>query len=522
MAYEGWIKAEKSGEALKAQRIALIVAAALMIGLCVRFFGIGSRALWLDEAYSAWFSGRGWAELWLETPLYETHPPTYYSVLKLWRGIAGDSAGALRGFSALAGLAAIPVTAFAARDLGALSAARRPLLLVLGAAALMALSPRLVTIAQDARPYALLLLGYAAGLAFWLRLTRSFRSGGDGTIGNWAGLGVATAAVLWLHGLGILFAAALLGALLLTAAPSAAPARWRRLVVTVALTGLAYLPCLMMMAGRTADWTNGWLGWDPAAFPGAMLDLYGLLYLDEPVTPVAARIVFALLLAVGLRAIWRGGDRPMATALGLLLLFPPLAAAAVSQAGIPIFLPRTLVPVLAPAYLIAAFAIAQLPRERMIAASGAVALLFAANLGQTLARPSLEAWDEAAAILKRNMKPGDVIWAYPNDVKLPLERALGAASAITPIPAPYPSLTAPGYRRSGSPAVVTIDASMARRWAAGQAVPQGRTVWLVTMGAVLSDPDGKVAQQLSSGRTVAASRSWGSLKLQRLDPQPKR
>jgi hypothetical protein len=120
------------------------------------------------------------------------------------------------------------------------------------------------------------------------------------------------------------------------------------------------------------------------------------------------------------------------------------------------------------------------------------------------------------------MKPGDVIWAYPNDVKLPLERALGAASAITPIPAPYPALTAPGYRRSGSPAVVTIDASMALRWAAGQAVPQGRTVWLVTMGAVLSDPDGKVAQQLSSGRTVESSRSWGSLKLQRLDPQPKR
>ena len=43
------------------------------------------RPLWLDEAYSAWFSAQSWHVLWTDVPTYETHPPFYYSLLKLWR-----------------------------------------------------------------------------------------------------------------------------------------------------------------------------------------------------------------------------------------------------------------------------------------------------------------------------------------------------------------------------------------------------------------------------------------------------
>jgi hypothetical protein len=281
------------------------------------------------------------------------------------------------------------------------------------------------------------------------------------------GLGSGTALVLWLHGLGILFAAALLGALLLTAAPGASPARWRRLAATVVLVALSYIPCLAMMMGRSGDWGTGWLEWDPARFPGALLDLFGLHRLEESVTPFAARVLMAALLFLGLRTLWRSGDRPLAWALGLLLLFPPFAAALISQAGFPLFLPRTLVAVLVPAYLIAAFALAQLPLKQLTLAAGALGPLFAANLVQVLVRPSLEGWNEAANVLKREMKPGDVIWAYPNDVALPLERALGGSSPIQPIPAAYPALKAEGSRRLGSPAVVT---SIANRRDDGQRI----------------------------------------------------
>ena len=59
-----------------------------LLALGVRLIGLGMRPMWLDEAYSAWFSSRGWSELWSQVPTYEPHPPFYYSLLKLWRVVA--------------------------------------------------------------------------------------------------------------------------------------------------------------------------------------------------------------------------------------------------------------------------------------------------------------------------------------------------------------------------------------------------------------------------------------------------
>jgi predicted membrane-bound mannosyltransferase len=75
-----------------------VAAAAVLLALAVRLNGIALRPLWLDEAYSAWFSTRSWDYLWTAVPTYEPHPPFYYSLLKLWRGLAGGGAVALRSF----------------------------------------------------------------------------------------------------------------------------------------------------------------------------------------------------------------------------------------------------------------------------------------------------------------------------------------------------------------------------------------------------------------------------------------
>jgi len=497
-----------------------IVVAAVAVGAAIRFCDIGSRALWLDESYSAWFSELGWHALWFESPRYETHPPFYYSLLKLWRSVVGDDAAALRGLSALAGLAAIPIAAFAASTAARLTGSRRPLLFVGIACALFACSPRLMIIAQDARPYALLLTSYALALVFWLRLTLSFRSGEhpEGRIGDWAGLGAATALTLWLHFLGILYAGALFGALLLTSWSGATRARWTRLAVVSASVLLSYLPCLLMLLGRSSDWNSGWVVWDPSRLPGALLDLYGLYRLDEPVTPIAARILFALLIAVGLRQLWRGGERQLAAGLASLILLPPLAAAMLSAVGHPVFVPRTLVAVLAPAYLVAAYALT-LPGRFALTLGSGVALIFMANLGQALARPSLEAWDEVAATLRREMRPGDVIWVYPNDTALPLGRSLGSPDRLVPLPSAFPALRAAGRRPAGSPAVVAVDGPAARAFAATNQPRPGATVWLVVRATGLFDPDAKVAKTLAEGRRPGRVRRWGEIELHPLHPR---
>ena len=67
-----------------------IVAGLVLVAVFVRWIGITHRELWLDEAYSAWFSDRSWIDLWTRVPTYEPHPPLYYSLLKLWKGLWGS------------------------------------------------------------------------------------------------------------------------------------------------------------------------------------------------------------------------------------------------------------------------------------------------------------------------------------------------------------------------------------------------------------------------------------------------
>ena len=98
------------------------------VALLVRSMGLGTRPLWLDEAYSAWFSSRDWTYLWTVVPTYETHPPFYYSLLKLWRALFGGTAVELRVPSLLFGTLTVPVVVMASAELERLNPTKRPLL----------------------------------------------------------------------------------------------------------------------------------------------------------------------------------------------------------------------------------------------------------------------------------------------------------------------------------------------------------------------------------------------------------
>ena len=63
----------------------------ILIATALRTLTLPDRPLWLDETYSAWFASRSLVELWTEVPLYETHPPLYYTLLKGWISLFGSS-----------------------------------------------------------------------------------------------------------------------------------------------------------------------------------------------------------------------------------------------------------------------------------------------------------------------------------------------------------------------------------------------------------------------------------------------
>lgn len=488
-----------------------VAVALVVLAVAIRLAGLGARPLWLDEAYSAWFSSRGWRELWTVVPTYEPHPPFYYSLLKLWRGLFGGSAVALRSFSVLLSLLTVPIVMAAAAELERRDKPQKAGLRAGLAGLLAACSPMLLLLDQEARPYPLMIFAYAVATLGLLRLLRQLGGGGPGRWTSWLLLAGGTELLLWSHGLGILYALCLAAAL--------APAWLQRIgdrqcrlrgAASASAIALLYLPCFGMMLSRAGDWGSGWLSWRP----DMLLQLIGVYAIPWEAMTVASALAALLMVLLAKRAIeaaveargWNA-DR----ALMLLWWGPPLIAATVSIVAMPIFLPRTLAATLVPAYLAYASAIARSPsRHERFAFTAALAIILPVTALQVALRPPVEDWASVAAYLARNVGPGDQVWLYPNDSALPL-RAAGfrASGEVRGVPGDYPAVGFKGPIRAGSPAVVSLTPEQAGRLASSPALARAPAVWVVSRQAMLFDPDDDLPKALSAVRRAGPAQDWG-------------
>jgi hypothetical protein len=486
-----------------------LVGGLMIAAIALRVLGGIGRPLWLDEAYSAWFSARSWHVLWTEVPTYETHPPFYYSLLKLWRAIAGDGALELRSFSWLFAVAVIPVVVAAANEIERQRPSGQSFLRMGLAACLTAVSPMLVLMGAEARPYPLLIFAYALAMLGALRLLREFRDG-PGDIGSWLILVAGTELGLWAHGLGVIYAACLALAVL--------PAWLRRLersriirgAVAATVILLLYLPCLIMIARRAGDWGTGWLSWDP----GMALQLLGLYTVPVEVLTISSAVAALIMVLIAKRAVEHGlKDKGWTADRALLLLWwgPPLAAILISSLVMPVFLPRTLTPTLIPAYLALAGAVARSvsARERFVLSAALTITLLPAAV-QVALRPAMEPWDDVSTYLRSHVERGDQVWLYPNDSELPL-RSAGSQLPMRGIPGDYPATTFKGPIRAGSPAVVSLTARQADEVASDPKIRQVRTIWLVTRQSGIFDPAGDVPRALSRSRNPGVEQRWEAI-----------
>ena len=75
---------------LLSSRSAIALLLIIATGAFLRFFAIGFKTVWLDEAFSIWvanhgiFEGAGWLIK------IDQHPPLYYSLLSVWQWIFDD------------------------------------------------------------------------------------------------------------------------------------------------------------------------------------------------------------------------------------------------------------------------------------------------------------------------------------------------------------------------------------------------------------------------------------------------
>lgn len=491
---------------------ARLTVALTLAALGLRLLHLGSRPLWLDEAFSAWFSDQSFHYLWHVLPTYEPHPPLYYSLLRLWRLLVGPNYLAMRSLSVVLGALTVPIVTAIIAEQERQRPTGRPLLRVFVGGFLAACSPMLIVVGQEARPYPLLTMAYSLSILCLLIIIRQFREGGPGTWFSWTLLAASAVVTSWSHALGIFYVAAIAGSLFphWVSAPLCRK-RIGRGTVAASFFLVMYLPCLVMMSGRAHDWSANWLQWEPALFVPQLLSLYTVPVEALSIASAIAAIAMALLLKRGVASTWRSAGWNCERLMLLLWLGPPLLAGLISAIFEPVFLARTLTGTLVPAYLMIAGAIAREKDQRelrLIVAGLSITLLPAAVSMST--RPAGERWDLLSSYLSRNVRPSDQIWLYPADSALPLG-AVGSEmpAVIRPIPEPFPTLHFNGPIRAGWHGVVSVTRAQAQTFANDPTLRAVPAIWLVTRQSRIFDPANDLPNALAEVRRAGPVQQWG-------------
>jgi len=374
--------------------VLIVVAAATL-----RFWNLGQRSLWIDEAYS-WFQASGsLAEVFTRTAS-DNYPPLHNLVLWAVSGVFGNSEAALRAPSAIFATLNVVAVFLLGRQLAGPVAG-------LFAALLLALSPIEIEQAHQVRMYAMFSL--AATLHLWAMLgfleqpsmRRAWLCAVTGTV------------VLYSHLYGsFLFAAAAATlAAILFARDRPARGALARLVATQSVAAFIFLPWLVVLAGRAMTVVDGqfWIPLPDAEF---------LLENTLRVIPAAAAILILLTLAVWIALQPRRREGGAGILLVLSAILGPLAIAlALSFAVKPILVDRYMIFAGPLAFALGAAALVRLPVPRLLQAAAVLAvagfMLLPARAAVSFDPPWFSDWRSLVAGQKGMMREGDSTVVFP-------------------------------------------------------------------------------------------------------------
>ena len=484
-----------------------------LIGIALRLHTVG-RSLWLDETYSAWFSSVPLHELWHAVPLYETHPPMYYTLLKGWTALFGASETGMRSLSVLASMATVMLLACAGRILRAGPTGDRVALL---AALLLALNRGHIEYAQQARPYALETLTATLAILFSVLLVRALgaQAGRQFTwrplLPGMLGLGVAAGLTLWMHNTGILICFGLWVALLVSILLFV-PGKRALQALAVGVPGvialLIWSPFIPMFITQNTTVT-GMSFWIVTNW---MDPLFALALASGGKFPL---ILVALLAPLGWLQLWRV-DRANALNLAIALLLPLAFVVVYSYLRTPVFIDR-LFAWMAPSVmaLTALGVITGLRQPAWRGVAAALVLALCAGSSYFYYKVPYKDWPAMVDYIARRAQPGDLVIASASEAAVPLQYYLRRQASFPEVlymPAAFPAL---GMKHRtyisnlGAPAIVAADADVVRA-----ALQQHRRVWLIQVRPDLYDKQAVIRNAILSSRKLTDSPVKGSTSME--------
>jgi mannosyltransferase len=382
----------------------------------VGLYRLGSKSLWLDEAYALALARHSWADMW-SISWGPQGPPTmllYQLLQHPWLAL-GSSEAAFRSLSVVFAVATVPPFYLLAKRLFGSGAAAASILL-------LALNAFFVQYAQEARAYSLVLFLVVVSSTLLLRaIDRP-------TSGRWLAYVLSAVLALYSH----YFAALIILAHFVSLLARRPAVPKRVMVVVFGSIAVAAVPLLVAVKANP-----GALGWVPqltVAYARYVLETLIGSTGDHPLLlPAAYVAVCAGGIAVALvRRQWRWEWLFAAS----LVLVPIVVALVVSLVK-PVFVARYLIVAL-PGLILLAVAAFSLVRPRWLAIAGvlALAILSANNLRGWYTGMPKEDWRDAVQYVAVHAQPGDAMIVYPNYCRLPVDYYIErqpAAATIQPL-----------------------------------------------------------------------------------------
>jgi len=427
-----WLRPIKSVETA----LTLIV----FLALAVRLLLLTTQSGWQDEGYTLAAVHRPFAAVLAQATQFDVHPPLYYALLHVWMRLVGYGLVQGRLLSVICGVGAVPVTYAIGRMLFGRTTG-------LCAALLLAVSPIATWYADEMRMYALVGLAMLVTLAFLVHGLQYSPAphGATGPHAHVAQESRRSRAREWWPWLAYAFAAvcafyidysaiymlvgAAVGSLLWVARDVPLRGRW---LVAHALAALLALPLLPDFLYQTAQ-NLAQTAWIPApttqSVETTLLDLLSQYTGPRPLLEALGLILCALVLIAAVLD-WRAHtSRRTYLFMAVVASAPVAIPLLIGAAGVvshPIFLTRTAMGALYGLLVLAARGLVRPWSTRLYVRPALIALvaLLAINVSSLRAAYATtinEDWRGAAAYLRGQSLPGDVLIFDPSYVQLPFD-----------------------------------------------------------------------------------------------------
>lgn len=529
-----------------------------VIGGALRVLGLGSKGLWLDEAFSIWLAHHSVGELLQWVVRIDQHPPLYYLLLQPWLALNGDSPYLARLLSVLLGAATIPVVYLIGKRLSGS-------VMGLAAAVFLAVSPFNVFFAQETRMYALLTFNAAVAIYALVRLLTDPRAtqpiGGQfrAYLAAWRTTGpvaadrefsyrdlarnqrgwwgwfdrhhraplhtvetdlawvmfvVFSAATLLTHNTAVFLALAVnvcvLGLMLLQRAkpPAGQPgfhapsmSNWIKAQAGILLVWSPWAVAFVKQAGAVDQ-----RFWIPAPTRDGVLQVVKTFVVPPVSIPADLRtalwIVYGAVLCLGVLHFRR---RPAQFALLASLFVIPFLGELLVSLRRPIFYDRTLIWTTIPLYLVLAAGIVQLRfRPLMVVVLGCLGTIGLFSAGDYLHFYQKEDWAIPAGYVANFAEKGDLVLFNSNFVVIPFDYYF----------APWQQQYSLEIERQGLPRDLYRDGILEPEMTAAD-IPalvallgQHRRVWLVYSHDSYTDPNGLIPQTLAAHMQLSRQRDF--------------